>query len=96
MIPKLKTRPALTLADFCKAAWPRVTTDPIHVGYLSSGQPHSTKLRGKVLAGLYVAVYCPTCGETTENLYSHPAGRGILCGDCLARCEPWGEDGSDE
>ncbi len=93
MTTKLKARPAITLADFSRAAWPRVSSDPVHVSYLIQGQPHGAKLRGQVLAGMYVALVCPWCGETTESLYAPPGRPGVCCESCLLRSAL--EDGDD-
>src|SRR5258707_2475215 len=83
MKPQIKARPVITLADLVKAAFPRVTNEPIHVSKLLNGQPHSYKLRGQVQGDVYVAVVCPSCGDPTGNLYSHPERPGLMCVTCL-------------
>lgn len=75
---KLKARPVVTLADFARSAGPLMPSTPVHVNYLSAGQPHFAKIKGRILAGVYVAMICPACGQPTENLYP-----GLRCDVCL-------------
>lgn len=89
---KIRIKPVVTLADLTRAAWPQITGDPVHVPYLDRGQPHSAKLRGKVLAGVYVGIVCPGCGQTTENLYQLDGRPGAMC----ERCVGLYSEGSDD
>lgn len=83
MTTKIKAKPVISLVDFCRSA-PLTTSGAIHVPYLVKGQPHVVKLRGQVLAGMFVAMICPMCGEPCENLHSHPDRPGVMCEKCLA------------
>lgn len=85
-----KTRPkvpAITLAEFARAAGPLIDREPHHVSKLINGQTHSYKVRGRGANGMWTAMVCLACGEATEYLYAHPERPGLMCGPCYERCE---------
>src|SRR5258708_6235325 len=82
----LKARPVITLADFLRAGTGVVgASEPRAVTYLSHGTAHTVKLRGMVLAGMLVGIFCPCCGEGAEHLFAEPGRPGVCCDKCLMR-----------
>ncbi len=85
MTARLKTHPVIRHTEALRIAGPSVAIarQKVDIDYLFRGVSYHYK-------GLMVdqlGIVCPNCETLCLDLYPHKAGRGILCSQCLRRCE---------